>query len=199
MRINLTEDNPIELLASGFDAAPVVQALKENASLWNEHRMRTADTGPHRDTSDIWVRCLDWEIMRDNPTAFNSPHDSSWYPAAQIPAIKNAVLSVLSYVGGLILGGVLITKIPAGKSVFPHIDAGWHARAHYKVALQIAADERQEFCFERKRLVTKAGDLFAFENAYTHWITNPSDTDRITLICCIRVHPTGRLLMSEGG
>lgn len=84
------------------------------------------------------------------------------------------------------MGGVLITKIPPGKSVLPHIDHGWHARAHCKVALQIKAHEMQRFCFETKQISTMPGDVFWFDNSFVHWVENPSPVERVTMIVCIQ-------------
>ena len=84
------------------------------------------------------------------------------------------------------MGGVLITKIPAGKECKPHTDPGWHARYYEKVAIQIQSAPGQAFCFEGESLETRPGDVFWFDNAFTHWVTNPTPYDRITLIACIQ-------------
>ena len=65
-------------------------------------------------------------------------------------------------------------------------DHGWHAKYYEKFALQIEASPGQEFCFEDARLETKPGDLFWFDNSYTHWVTNPTKYDRVTMIICIK-------------
>ena len=70
----------------------------------------------------------------------------------------------------------------------PHIDQGWHAGFYEKFALQIKGNEQQSFHVEDEMLRTQDGDLFAFDNAKTHWVLNPSAEDRITMIVCLRRH-----------
>lgn len=190
--MNLGRDNPIQLERianpSMVSHAEELQGVLKDVTLWNQHRLRTDLLGPHRYVSDIWVRCLDWAVMQKDPALFNEAHESSWYPMAtqRLSLAKWLAEWICAQVGGEKIGGVLITKIPAGTCVLPHIDRGWHARHYQKFAFSIAAHPMQEFCFEKKRLVTVSGDWFSFDNSYTHWVTNPSPLDRITMIVCIK-------------
>lgn len=84
------------------------------------------------------------------------------------------------------MGGVLITRIPAGKQVYPHIDEGWHAGHYEKFAIQVKGNKEQAFCFNKESLSPETGDVFWFRNDVPHWVTNFSEEERITLICCIR-------------
>jgi quercetin dioxygenase-like cupin family protein len=93
----------------------------------------------------------------------------------------------MNLVRGDSLGGVLITRIPPGKQVYPHIDGGWHAKTYDKFALQIAAHPQQAFCYEDGQYVTAAGDLFWFHNQESHWVLNESPCDRITMIVCVKL------------
>lgn len=185
--MTLSVDNPIELLHRDFPVDVLAQDLDAHPELWNAHTLRTDQGGPHHYVSDIWVRCLDWTVMRTDPTRFNAPHVSVWYPSAeQLPALKTAVLGVADLMGGGELGGVLVTKIPAGCCVMPHKDIAWHAQNYRKFAVSVRANQYQEFCFDKKRITTRPGDLFTFDNQYEHFVTNPSFDARITLIVCLR-------------
>lgn len=190
--MTLSADNPIELAIESTDytsqSARVFAEILRGPGLWNGHKLRTANDGPHRHVHDIWLRCLDWEVMSKDPARFNEPHESTWYPLAreELGLLADMAVDIFKHVGGVELGGVLVTKIPAGCCVMPHVDQGWHARHYEKFAFSIAANEMQEFCFEKKRLVTQPGDVFTFDNQYSHWVTNPSPQDRITMIVCIR-------------
>lgn len=170
----------IRLLAEGIDVAPMLAALHAHPELWDEHPARTENpASPHHGLSDIWARFAP-------PGVDGSlPHDAVWYPAADLLPIRELVYPLMSALQGDRLGGVLITKIPAGQECKPHTDPGWHARFYKKFAIQIAANDEQAFCFEDGSLVTRPGDLYAFDNAHTHWVTNPSKQDRITAIVCI--------------
>lgn len=178
----------IRHLASGFDVGPLVEQIAAAPHVWNRHRMRTKAYGtPHNGVSDIWVRYNGWANWTGDVAAFNGPHESSWYPVvSDLPAAWSLARKVRRFVGGQTLGGVLITKIPPGGRVEPHVDHGWHARHYAKYALQLLGNDRQAFCFEDAALRSGPGDLYTFDNSRTHWVTNDSDEDRMTMIVCVR-------------
>lgn len=181
---------PIRYITSGFDIDGSVKEISEHPELWNIYTMRTAEVGsPHRDVDDIWIRYNAWDNFRGNRIAFNEEHESVWYPSIEkLPSIKELVMDVMSYVRGERLGGVFITKVPAGKSVGKHIDNGWHSRYYDKFAVQLKSNTHQEFCFDNYELCSEEGDLYTFDNSKMHWVTNNSQEDRITLIITIRGH-----------
>lgn len=171
----------IKLLAENVNVAPMLWALQSHPELWDTHKARTEDpTSPHHGLSDIWAR---YAAEGEDPTG---PHESVWYPCANLIPVRELVYPLMSQYGGTRLGGVLITKIPAGKECKPHTDPGWHARYYEKFAIQIQSAPGQAFCFEGESLETRPGDVFWFDNAFTHWVTNPTPYDRITLIACIQ-------------
>ena len=165
-----------------FDVGPLAQQLARNPDVWNRHRERTETYAtPHKAVSDIWVR------YGDTPDACATPHESHWYPCVtQIPAAWSLARHMYRLVGGKRLGGVLITKVPAGGEVKPHVDGGWHAAFYEKFAVQIAGNREQAFQFEGESLSAETGESYTFRNDRLHWVTNPSAEDRITLIICIR-------------
>lgn len=171
-----------------LNVEPIAQALAANPQLWDQHRMRTeSPNSPHREANDIWVR---YNAIENFTTIddFNGPHESSWYPAADLLHVKPFVLDIMRLVEGTQLGGVLITRIPPGKQVYPHIDRGWHARYYEKYAVQIRGNDKQAFRFDDEELVTRTGDFYSFDNSFRHHVVNDSYEDRITMIICIRRH-----------
>lgn len=173
-----------------FDVSRLQDQLTCQPQLWNTIRHRTEHPqSPHREVSDIWVRYNPIENYTGDMQAFNAEHAPAWYPAArQLPEAERLSQAISVEFQALSLGAVLITKIPAGKRVYPHIDQGWHARHFEKFAICIQGNDKQAFHFEGESLITHPGDLWWFDNAYPHWVTNDSDEDRITLIVCIRRH-----------
>jgi len=172
----------IERIASGLNVAPILWALQEHPELWNTQRARTEDPrSPHHGLDDIWAR-----YGEPGDAETGQPHESRWWPAADILGIRPMCHDLMRAVEGVELGGVLITRIPAGREVKPHTDPGWHARRYEKYGVQIASAPGQRFCFEGEDLETRPGDVFWFDNAYTHWVTNPTNYERITMIVCIR-------------
>jgi hypothetical protein len=174
----------IAKIGQGVNVQPLLWALQANPHLWNEHSQRTklADS-PHREVDDIWVRYAEGGITGE-------PHDSVWYACADLLPVREIVYPLMSMVDGERLGGVLITRIRPGKSCYPHIDHGWHARYYTKVAVQIQSAPGQFFSFEGERLESRPGDIYTFDNSFEHWVTNDTDHDRITLIACIKTGGT---------
>lgn len=165
--------------------------LKQNFQLWNEFDFRTKNpTSPHRDISDIIVRCRKRSDYDENqPQAFTEQHDSVWYDSYYaLPSLEWIVAQLHNQLGQFELGGVLLTKIPPGKQVFPHSDAGtWHSDYYTeKVLVLVKSAPGQQFCFEGETHEGEAGDVFIFNNHPTHWVVNNSDTDRISLILAIK-------------
>lgn len=177
---------PIRALENGYNVAPLVDQLAAHPDVWNRHTGRTDAYGtPHKQVDDIWVRYNAPENI--GKPAFHEEHESSWYPCvADIPAAWSLARRVWRQVGGWRLGGVLITRVPPGGRVEPHIDNGWHARVHDKFALQIKGNKDQAFCFDGHELRAEPGDLYTFDNSQTHWVINDSDEERITMIVCVR-------------
>ena len=175
----------IQSLSVQFEVAPLQAQLASNPQAWDLYRWRTEHRqSPHREASDIWVR---YNAIENFGPRFNEEHTAVWYPVAEdIPSVKPLVSKVMECVGGKQLGGVLITKLPAYRQIYPHVDRGWHAGFYEKFAIQVCGNDKQQFCFLDGSLSAKEGELYWFRNDVTHWVTNDSDEDRITLICCIR-------------
>jgi hypothetical protein len=176
-------------VASGWDVSSLQQQLAEHPELWNEHTHRTVGYGnPHSDVSDIWVRYRPFREFAGDVLAYHSgAHVSEWFPCiAQIPAAWSLARKVRRLVGAERIGGVLITKVPPGGQVAPHVDTGWHAESHRKFIVQVQGNQRQAFCFAGEELRANDGDVYGFHNDRSHWVTNDSDTDRISLIVCVR-------------
>jgi len=180
---------PIRSLPKTFDVTRALSELDAHPELWNQHSLRTRRyQTPHKEVSDIWVRYNDFENLAKDAYAFTQmPHESVWYPCIEaIPRVKELAEEVFDYVHGKELGGVLITRVPPGGSVEPHIDTGWHAGHYEKFAIQLMGNKDQAFCFESDELRPLQGDLYTFDNSKTHWVTNDSNEDRMTLIICIK-------------
>lgn len=179
-------NRPINLLWSGVDVSGLVKELEEHPELWDANPFRRTEGSPHIELSDIIVRYNDWANFKDR-VSFNEEHESVWWDAYKyLPSLKPLVFDLMRKLHGERLGMVLITRIPPGGSCKPHKDAGWHSRYYDKYAIQIKGNEKQAFCFEDCELVTKQGDVYSFDNSFTHWVRNDSSEERITLIVSIK-------------
>lgn len=173
-------------LANGVDVSEIKAELDSNPDLWNlfNHR-KVAPGSPHSDMTDIWVRS---NTLDNLGPKFCDEHFSVWYEAAKkLPATKKFIMDLMAFVSGEILGGVLITKIPPGGKILPHVDNTWHAKYYDKFYLQIQGSENQAFISNDQDYRPKTGDVYWFNNTREHWVENNSNIDRITLIICIRI------------
>lgn len=163
------------------DIEPLREALRKYPELWDQHTSRTApEDSPHHGLSDIWARYAPLGVDG------SQPHKSIWYGSPVTAPLVTLASKLMHEVNGTELGGVLITKIPAGKECKPHKDPGWHARYYEKVAMQVEAAPGQAFMFHGEQLATEPGDIFWFDNAHEHWVLNPTEHDRVTAFFCVR-------------
>lgn len=175
----------IRSLDKRFDISELREQLDANPNIWDEYKFRTQnERSPHRECSDIWVRYNDMKNFGPN---FNDEHESVWYPVIdKIPAVKSLCNEMMTEMGADTLGGVLITQVPPYKQVYPHKDHGWHAEHYEKYAILLNGNSEQTFNFEWEEHRCEPGDSFTFNNQRTHWVLNPTDIPRETLIICAK-------------
>jgi quercetin dioxygenase-like cupin family protein len=172
-------------LPANFDTSRIKEFLL-SCSLWDEHpHRRISPNSPHAEMTDIWARFGD--VSGGDYSVLGKDHDSVWYPSAElIPDLKRICFDLIAMVDGERLGGVLITKLPAGGEIKRHVDSGWHASYYEKFYVAIESPEGCEFCFEHDTIRAKNGDCYWFRNNVPHWVTNNTGSDRIAMIVCIK-------------
>lgn len=177
-------------IADGLDVAALRLSLVRQPELFGLRTQRADVYGsPHTQMTDIWVRYNAPEHLAQGPVAFNGEHDSVWYPeAAAIPEVRPVVFELMRRVEGERLGGVLITKIPPGGGIAPHVDGGWHAGYYDKYFVPIQNEPGAVFGFEDGEIRATPGEVYWFNNSRPHWVKNDSTRDRIAMIVCIRSH-----------
>lgn len=157
-----------------------------NSSLWGEYIFRTSKGSPHDQTTDIWVRYKNPKecIKTDDWSSFTKKHDSEWLN--EIIDVKAICEEIITHVGGERLGGVLLTKLPAGCEIKPHIDSGWHADYYDKYLVPIQCGDNSLFCYDKEDKKTVEGVVYGFRNDVIHWVKNNTDKDRIVMVVCIK-------------
>lgn len=208
----------LKQLAAGLDVAPIVAELAANEDLWNAYTLRTSGAAPaHNQVSDIWVRYRPWETYLELREFIgyglqgqyseghaieqfvSEEHESTWYPAIdKLPSLRSLIFEVCRYWEVERLGGVLITRIPPGGEVKPHIDRGWHATYYEKIAVQLASNQAQAFHFEDGAFRCEPGTVYTFDNNYSHWVSNESAEPRMTCIVCVRRDQRQKRLVDAG-
>ena len=174
-----------------IDVTDLNKQLAASPHLWGEYGWRKTDPSKvHSEMTDIWVRYNDIGKYAKFDRSFNDEHVPVWYPAwDELPALKPIILGPNGLMGreeGEMLGGVLITRIPAGGRIAPHEDKGWHVGYYDKFYISLQSAPGAVFYCGEEAINPKTGDCWRFDNRREHWVVNDSDQARVTLIVCIR-------------
>lgn len=165
------------------DVSEAVKELEGHPELWGKYSLRKSSY-VHTMMTDIWVRYND---IKNIGPQFNDEHESAWYPDAElIPNIKKIAFELMNKLEGTRLGGILITKLPPGGRIEPHVDRGWHAGYYEKFYVALQNHPGSVFCWEGQEINARSGEVYWFRNDVPHWVENNSDKDRISLIVCMR-------------
>jgi hypothetical protein len=172
-------------LADSVDITPVLRELATQPELWNANPLRTQHPGTaHADASDIWL----WfnEIPTDSSAVINDIQTIPYLAWTQLPSLRRIVLDLMHRVNGVQLGRCIITKLPPGGQITPHVDQG--APAEFYVRYQIALQSLPGALFhcEDETVNFRGGEVWWINNRVEHSVVNNSADDRIVCIVDIR-------------
>ena len=173
-------------IAENLDVEPIVESLLKHPELWDQNNQRrTFENSPHANMTDIWARFGD--VTDGDFSKLRGVHDSIWYPFIDdLIGVKELCFKIMTLVNGERLGGVLITKLPQGEVILPHIDKGWHAEYYEKFYVALHNETGSIFGFEDGEIKANSGDCYLFRNDRLHWVNNDSNSDRLSMIVCIK-------------
>ncbi len=167
----------------------ILSQIAQHPELWNRNRLRTTgEITPHKDSSDIWLRFNDIkapaaEYLREE---IFSGKEMINYPAMELLTKVRPLLHELMYrVNGERLGRVLITKLPSGGYIRPHMDEG--STALYYDRFHIVLHEGGTFYCGDEIITMPTGTVWWFNNQRTHSVINSYEKDRIHLIVDIKI------------
>lgn len=173
-------------LAEGVNTLSLLQQLQTNSYLWDENTLRTKHPGTaHSQVSDIWL----WFNVVDNKNPLNVINDKDVIPYSGwnlLPAARPLVFALMNQVDGVQLGRVIISRLPPGKEIEPHVDGGAPAThfQRYQIALQSLPGCIFEIEDEEVNFLT--GEVWQIDNTKEHSVINNSADDRIVMIVDIR-------------
>lgn len=172
-------------IAEGVDVFPVLHALQRQPELWNQHPIRTTHHGTaHSEVDDILVFFNDIA----NPETVANDREVVPFPAwEKLPQLRPILFNLMRAVEAVRLGRVMITRLPPGGAITPHVDGGapadWFERYH--ICLQ--ASPGNVFRAGNEAVSFKAGDVWAFDNRQLHSVANNGADDRIVVIVDLRL------------
>jgi hypothetical protein len=169
-----------QLLRSGIETINLMNLLLRNPQLWNADRVRTTFPGSsHAEASDILLR---WgENSIDAILAWDRDAMKVMSP------FKAFAVSVLTFMGGVQLGRVIITRLAPGGKIAPHVDGGANAAWYTRTHLVLQGKPGNRFTVEDETVEMKTGELWWFENKRQHACVYESKDDRVHLIIDIRI------------
>lgn len=177
-------------IAGGVNVAALMNALHRQPELWNQNTIRTRHPGTaHAEVSDVLLRFNDIsEFERTgDPRAITDDKECIPYPAwEKLPQVRPIIFDLMRVVEAFRLGRVIITKLPAGKEITPHVDGGAPATyfERYQVSLQSLPG-----CLFRiggETVNFRTGDVWWIDNGTEHAVVNNSADDRIAMIVDLR-------------
>jgi len=176
-------------LASGVDTVPVLLELNRAAHLWDRNPERRLYPGtPHAAMTDITVRYMPEDQV--TMEARRLEHRNVFWPAwRELPALRPMVFALMQRVAAVELGSILLTKLPPGKMIEPHSDAGNWAPHYYNCKAHLTLAGSAHVHCEDEACQFAAGTVWTFDNLLMHSIENIGECDRICCIVSMRCEP----------
>lgn len=174
-------------LGQNLDVLPLLLAIRRRPDLWDQNRLRTTHPGtPHTQVHDIWLRFNEMPEPGHEAEVMDE-HESVDYPAYKVlTEARPLVMGLMTYVGGERLGRVLITLLPPGGVIAPHVDGGSHADYYSRFHIVLQSQPGVAFRAGDEYAHMATGEVWWFDNAQEHEVINNSGEDRIHLIVDIR-------------
>ena len=174
-----------QLLASNLDVGRILNEILRRPDLWDENNLRTTHPGTaHSQVSDIWV----WfnKLPKDESEVINDKEVIPYRAWKQIPALRNVIFALMRQVDAVRLGRVIITRLPPGKEITPHVDGGAPAEYYSRSHLAIQCLPGNIFQMEEEKVSFQTGQIWWIDNKKLHSVVNNSSDDRIVCIIDLR-------------
>ncbi|WP_347467517.1 aspartyl/asparaginyl beta-hydroxylase domain-containing protein [Burkholderia stagnalis] len=180
-------------IAEGVDVMPLLLAIQRRPDLWKEDTyLRDYPQGPFGEIETIMLRfpvkgVYETQEEVRNHLLTHDPHESIDYPPYRVlHEARPLVMSLMARVAGERLGRVMVNKIAPGGHIFPHADTKEHAEYYSRFHIVIKSRPGNVFRCESEQVHMQPGEVWWFNNALEHEVTNNSDDDRIHVVVDIR-------------
>ena len=169
-------------LAKGVNFNPLLVAISRQPELWNQNTLRTKHPNTaHGEVSDIWLMFNEMGDGVANDIIVRP------YPAFEkLPQARPLIFDLMRTVEGVTLGRVIITKLPPGKKITPHVDGGAPATYFSRYQLVLQSLPGALFTIGDETVNFESGEVWLIDNKKEHSVVNNSRDDRIVMIVDIR-------------
>jgi hypothetical protein len=172
-----------------FEMMPLQLALQTQPDLWDAHPYRTGFEGtPFRGMSDILLRYSREDLhegTRDPDACINSTDLVNYKAWARLPQCHDLVFNLMRNFHGMVLGRVIIARLPPGGVILPHADnygdyALQEGGKRFHACIQ--AQPGCLFHCGEETVQLRTGEVYWFRHTETHAAENHSADDRIHLL-----------------
>ena len=180
-------------IAEDADVMPLLLAIRRRSELWREDTyLRDYPQGPFAEIESIMLRFPvktvheTEEELKNHLSTYDQHENIDYPPYKLLPEARPLIMALMARVGGERLGRCMINKIaPAGR-IFPHVDTKSHTDYYSRFHIVLQSQPGVAFRAGAESVHMKTGEVWWFDNAQEHEVTNNSADDRIHLIVDIR-------------
>lgn len=180
-------------IAEGVDVMPLLLAIRRRPELWKEDTyLRDYPQGPFADIESIMLRfpvkgVYETEQELQNHLSTYDQHESIDYPPYKLlTEARPIIMQLMNRVGGERLGRCMINKIAPGGRIYPHADTPSHCEYYSRFHVVLQAGPGCNFRCGDEVVNMAVGEVWYFNNALEHEVTNNGADDRIHLIIDVR-------------
>lgn len=177
-----------KLVTQGIYVGPLVVSLREHAEIWSEDtRRQDAPGSPHHATQVIHIRQQPGETA---DAVFNELEAvdtmAAHFMIGALFPVMRLVLDAIGERGDI--GRVMVTRLPPGGKITPHMDEGRYADHFDRFHLCLQAD-KASFACASDTVQMHPGELWWFNHKQIHSVWNEGKVDRLHLIVDVQAPP----------
>lgn len=175
-----------QLLTSNLEVTTLLNQINRQPNLWDENTLRTKHPGTaHSQVSDIWVWFNDIAPLLEDKV-INDKEVIPYRAWKELPALRPIIFALMRQVEAVRLGRVIITRLPPGKEITPHVDMGAPAEYYSRFHLAIQCLPGNIFKIGDEEVSFRTGEIWWIDNKIQHSVINNSGDDRIVCIIDLR-------------
>lgn len=180
-------------ISEGANVLPLLLALKRRPEIWKEDTyLRDYPQSPFGEMESVILRfpprsVHETEEALKNHLAHFDEHENVDQPIfSLLPEARPLIFGLMNFCQGERLGRVMINKLAAGGSIFPHADTPSHANYYSRFHIVLQSEAGVFFRCGEENVYMATAEVWWFNNKLEHEVMNNSASDRIHMIVDIR-------------